>query len=63
MLPGRQLVNLTSTVPGHPAPPATSVGAIICEFDTPGRSDCDSVVPSDWTVQKHRYLEVALPPR
>jgi hypothetical protein len=63
MLPGRHLVNLTSTVPGHPAPPATSVGAIICEFDTPGRSDCDSVVPSDWTVQKHRYLEVALPPR
>jgi hypothetical protein len=61
MLPGRHLVNLVSEVPGHPAPPATSVGAIICEYDTPARSNCDPVVPSGWTVQKHRYLEVALP--
>jgi hypothetical protein len=37
------------------------VGAIICEYDTPARSNCDPVVPAGWTVQKHRYLEVALP--
>jgi hypothetical protein len=39
------------------------VDAIVCEYDLPGRSNCDPVVPSGWIVQKHQNLEVALPPR
>jgi hypothetical protein len=58
-LRGRTLVNLVSDVPGHPAPPATSVDAIIC--DLPGPSGCASVVPADWVIQKRQYLDVALP--
>jgi hypothetical protein len=60
-LRGRMLVNLVSDVPGHPAPPATSVDAIICEL--PGPPDCASVVPAGWVIQKHPYLDVALPPK
>jgi hypothetical protein len=60
MFRGRQLVSLVSTVPGHPAPPGSSVDAIVCEL--PGPPHCVTVMPPDWSLQEHGHLAVALPP-
>lgn len=61
MLPGRTLVDLQSCVPGHPAPPAASVDAII--FEPPANQDCPAPdIPSDWVIQRHKNLWVWLPP-
>jgi hypothetical protein len=61
LLPGRHLVSLMSDVPGHPAPPPTSVDAIVCLI--PGEPlDCASHVPPGWTLQSRTYIAVALPP-
>jgi hypothetical protein len=59
-LRGRQLVELVSTVPGHPAPAATSVDAIVCEL--PGPPYCITVMPPGWLLREHGHLAVALPP-
>jgi hypothetical protein len=61
MFRGRQLVSLASTVPGHPAPPGSSVDAIVCEL--PGPPYCVTVMPPGWTLQEHGHLAVALPPK
>jgi hypothetical protein len=59
-LRGRQLVSLVSDVPGHPAPPPSTVDAIVCE--QPGPPYCVTVMPPDWTLAVHGHLAVALPP-
>jgi hypothetical protein len=59
-LRGRQLVSLVSDVPGHPAPPPSTVDAIVCE--QPGPPYCTTVMPPDWTLAVHGHLAVALPP-
>jgi hypothetical protein len=59
-LRGRQLVSLVSDVPGHPAPSASTVNAIVCE--QPGPPYCVAVMPRDWTLAVHGHLAVALPP-
>jgi len=60
MLPGRRLVSMVSDVPGHPAPPPSTVDAIVCE--QPGPPYCVTVMPPDWTLAVHGHLAVALPP-
>jgi hypothetical protein len=60
MLRGRQLVNLHSDVPGHPAPPPTSVDAIVCT--PPPSPNCTKIVPPGWTIQTRTFVTLALPP-
>jgi hypothetical protein len=60
MFRGSELVNLVSDVPGHPAPPADSVDAIVCELPAPPA--CAPLVPPGWTLERRTYLAVALPP-
>jgi hypothetical protein len=60
MFRGRQLVSMASTVPGHPAPPGSSVDAIVCEL--PGPPYCVTVMPPGWSLQEHGHLAVALRP-
>jgi hypothetical protein len=59
LLPDRRLVNLESDVPGHPAPPAASVDAVVCLV--PGPPDCAAHVPPGWTLQARTHVAVALP--
>jgi hypothetical protein len=48
MLPGTELVSLQSVLPHQPAPPSTSVDAILCA----GPPDyCRSFVPSGWRFE------------
>ncbi len=41
------VVDLDSVLPGHPAPPVTSVDAVLCTFPQP---DCAARAPRGWTV-------------
>jgi hypothetical protein len=59
LLRDRHLVNLDSTVPGHPAAPASSVNAIICFVPSP--PTCAAHVPPGWTLQTRENVAVALP--
>jgi len=56
-----ELVNLDSSVPGHPAPESTTVDAIVC-FDPPP-PNCAAEVPPGWTLQTRTSVAVALPVR
>ncbi|GII22248.1 hypothetical protein [Planosporangium mesophilum] len=59
LLRGLRLVNLSSTVPGQPAPPSTSVNAIVCFAPPP--PDCAAHVPPGWQLHHHGNVAVALP--
>lgn len=56
MLRDRELVNLQSAVPGHPAPSPESVDAIICFIG------CSEAVPPNWSVHARMFATVILPP-
>jgi hypothetical protein len=60
LLRDRQIVQLVSDIPGHPAPPPTSVDVIVCGVPAP--PSCAALIPPGWRVQAHTYVTVALPP-
>jgi hypothetical protein len=59
MMRDRQLVNLESMVPGHPAPPPTTVDAVVCFVPPP--TNCTDFVPDGWTLRSRTSIAVALP--
>jgi hypothetical protein len=64
-LPGRDIVTLRSVLPLHPAPPPSSVEAIVCTITPDGTSTdalCRSLVPRGWSYVRHGIVAVALPP-
>jgi hypothetical protein len=59
MLPGTELVALQSVLPHHPAPPSSSVDAILCAVPP---EECRSFVPPQWRFQvRDGRFAVAVP--
>jgi hypothetical protein len=59
MLPGRELVALESVAPHHPAPPSSSVDAVLCAAP---RDWCRNFVPPGWSFEvRDGWFGVALP--
>ncbi|MDT4986686.1 MAG: hypothetical protein QOI74_780 [Micromonosporaceae bacterium] len=59
MLPGTRLVALESVLPHHPAPPSTSVEAILCAAPPEA---CQAFVPPGWRLEERGgWFGVALP--
>jgi hypothetical protein len=61
MLPGRDLVQLRSVVPGHPGASPESVDAVVC-FSPPLMEECTRYVPQGWTLEVKESIALALPP-
>jgi hypothetical protein len=59
LLPGTDLVSLTSVLPHHPAADPATVDAIVC---TGPETRCRDVVPTGWRLEYHDYVGYALPP-
>ncbi|ADD44495.1 hypothetical protein [Stackebrandtia nassauensis] len=61
LLPGRELVSLTSVIPKHPAADPDDVDAILCS--SLSRKLCRKYVPEDWDLHFRDHAGYALPPK